>query len=369
MRIAHVTATFPPYYAGTGNVCFHQARCLAARGHEVDVYSATYPGAREDPAGVRVHRLRPVLRLGNAPLLPGLLRMRPPDVLHLHQPFIFGAELAVLRAWRRRVPVVSSFHNELLGDGVKGALFRGYTASAMRAALARSARLTVLSLDHARAVAPLARELERRPQDFAEVPNGVDTDVFSPSGEVREGPPTAVFAAALDGAHRFKRLDLLLRGLAGVPELRLRVVGGGELEGEFRALAGTLGVAGRVEFLGRRTPAELAGLLRDSDFLVLCSDGVESFGLVQVEALACGIPVIAPDLPGVRTVVEDGADGLHVRPGDLGSLTAALRRMAALAPAERAGMGARGRRKVLERYTWERSAERLEAVYGELLAA
>jgi hypothetical protein len=78
LHIAHVTATFPPYYAGTGNVCFHQARALAARGHRVEVYSATYPGEPVDPAGVRVHRLRPVLRLGNAPLLPGLVRLPAP---------------------------------------------------------------------------------------------------------------------------------------------------------------------------------------------------------------------------------------------------------------------------------------------------
>jgi glycosyltransferase involved in cell wall biosynthesis len=364
MRIAIATATFPPYWAGTGNVVFHQARCLAARGHEVQVFSATYPGAPVDPPGVRVHRLRPVLRLGNAPLLPGLLRMPRPDVLHVHQPFIFGAELAALRAARLGVPVVATFHNELVGEGVKSALFRGYTATATRVKLARADRIVVVSDDHARAVAPLARELARRPEAFHEVPNGVDAEVFSPDGAApHDDPPTAVFAAALDGAHRFKRLDLLLRALADVPELRLRVVGGGELEPEFRAQAGELGVAARVEFTGPRPHAELPGLLRASDFLVLCSDGVESFGLVQVEALACGVPVVASALPGVRTVVEPGVDGLHVAPGDLGSLVEALRRMAALPRPERAAMGERGRRKVLERYTWERSAERLEAVY------
>ena len=89
---------------------------------------------------------------------------------------------------------------------------------------------------------------------------------------------------------------------------------------------------------------------------------------MQVEALACGIPVVASELPGVRTVVEDGVDGLHVRPGELGSLVSGLQRMVALAPAERAAMGERGRRKVLERYTWERSAERLEQVYEQLVA-
>jgi glycosyltransferase involved in cell wall biosynthesis len=357
VKVAMVTATFPPYWAGTGNVVYHQARCLAARGHEVDVYSATYPGEPEDPPGVRVHRLKPVLRLGNAPLLPGLLRMPAPDVIHVHQPFIFGADLVTLR---QKAPVVATFHNELLGDGVKGVLFRAYSATAMRATLARAERLVVVSADHARSVPPLAREMARRPEAFAEVPNGVDAQEFSPG----TGGETAIFVAALDGAHRFKRLDVLLDALAEVPDLRLRVVGGGEAEAEYRAHAARAGVADRVEFLGARPHTELPALLRESAFLVLCSDAVESFGLVQVEALASGIPVVASALPGVRTVVEPGVDGLHVEPGDRRSLTGALRRMAAMSGAERAAMGEHGRRKVLERYTWERSAERLEDVYA-----
>lgn len=368
MRIAQITATFPPYFAGTGNVCFHQSRCLAALGHEVDVYTATYPGEPLDPPGVTVHRLRPALRLGLAPLLPQLLRMPLPDVIHVHQPFIFGAELVVARAARAGVPVVSTFHNALSGAGVKGALFGGYNETALRFALRRSARLTVLSVDHARSVGPLARELARRPEAFVEVPNGVDAATFSPDGDRPPGPRTAVFAAQLDGAHRFKRLDLLLGALPDVPGLRVRVVGGGELLEEFRGQAAALGVADRVEFLGPRPHEELPGLLRSGDFLVICSDSTEAFPLVQLEALACGVPVVAAALPGVRTVVEPGREGLHVVPGDRASLVEALRRMTGAPPAELAAMGAAGRRKVLERYTWERSAELLERTYREVCA-
>ena len=75
MRIAHVTATFPPYYAGTGNVCFHNARLLAALGHEVVVYTARFNGEASNTVhGVRIKRLPYLLRVGNALLLPGLLQ-------------------------------------------------------------------------------------------------------------------------------------------------------------------------------------------------------------------------------------------------------------------------------------------------------
>ena len=373
MRVAHISATFPPYYAGTGNACFHQARCLAARGHEVAVYTASHPGTPVDPEGVAVHRLEPVVRVGNAPLLPRLACIPRFDVIHLFQPFIFGAELAVLRSVTARTPLVSSFQNELAAPGVKGALFRAYNATASRLALARSARLTVLSLDHARSVPALSRELARRPEAFVPTPNGVDVEAFRPADDagarasLRLAPEAtvAMFCARLDAAHEFKRLDLLLRALAEAesPELHLLVVGGGELEPRFRRLAGELGIGGRVVFAGERRHHELPETYRAADFLVLPSDSVESFGIVVVEAFASGLPVIASALPGVRELVSDGTDGMLVEPGELPSLVRALLAMASLEPDRRRQMGAAGREKAVARYTWERSAEILEGAY------
>ncbi len=136
MRIAHLSATFPPYYAGSGNACFYQAEALAARGHDVEVFTAAYPGVPVDPAGVRVHRYAARLRLGNAPLIPQLALLDGFDVVHLHQPFIFGAEAALAATARSGAPLVSSYHNELQADGLKGLLFAGYdrTVAAHRVA-------------------------------------------------------------------------------------------------------------------------------------------------------------------------------------------------------------------------------------------
>ncbi|MEZ4663014.1 MAG: glycosyltransferase [Caldilineaceae bacterium] len=94
MKIAHITATFPPYYSSTGMVCYHNARGLAALGHEVTVLTADYPkGAADSPPGVTVRRLPITFRFGNAPFLLDLLRIAEYDVIHLHHPFIFGAEM------------------------------------------------------------------------------------------------------------------------------------------------------------------------------------------------------------------------------------------------------------------------------------
>ncbi len=350
-------------------MCAAQSAGLARRGHDVTVFTAAHGAATSEPGPPAVERQRPVISLGNAPLLPRLAALRGYDLIHLHQPFIFGAELSALGALASRTPVVSSFHNELRADGVKGALFRGYNASAMRFALRRSARIAVLSRDHAAAVAPLAAQLRRRPEAIDEVPNGVDPQRFAPGDapeiRARHGIPdealVAMVCASLDHAHEYKRVDLAIEAtaaLAGEHHVHLLVVGDGPLRAGLARLAADLGVAERVTFAGE-LDGELPDHYRACDVLVLPSEW-EAFGLVQIEAMASGKPVIVTSVAGARVVSIDGEHGLHVRPGDGADLQRALRAIATMEPGARAAMGARGRARVLERYTWERSVDALE---------
>ncbi len=130
MKIAHVTATFPPYWAGTGNVAYHNARLLHERGHEVVVFTASTPRDAEMQFPFEVRRLPAVFRIGNAPLTPGLVSaLRGFDAIHLHYPFIFGAELTALAARRYRIPLMITYHNDLLAGGARGLIFRAYTAT------------------------------------------------------------------------------------------------------------------------------------------------------------------------------------------------------------------------------------------------
>jgi glycosyltransferase involved in cell wall biosynthesis len=366
MRIAHLVATFPPYYAGSGNACFYQAEALAARGHDVEVFTASYPGVPRDPAGVRVHRYRARLRIGNAPFIPQLALLRGFDVIHLHQPFIFGAEAALAAAARTGTPLVSSYHNELQAPGMKGLLFAGYDKIVTRAALRRSARLTVLSMEHAREAPLLAAELARRPQAFAPVPNGVDVELFHPGAEpelraalgIPADAVVAAFCAKLDPAHLTKRPDLAIAAAARVDGLTLLMIGGGVLQERYQAEAGD-----RVIFVGDQPHDEVARHLRAADLLVMPST-LESFGIVQLEAMACGLPVVISDLPGARDVSRDGEHGVHVAPDDLDDLERALR--ALMDAGGRRRMGEQARAHVVERYSWTRCAELLEAVYEEI---
>lgn len=182
---------------------------------------------------------------------------------------------------------------------------------------------------------------------------GVETGERGPRRHDRGGASVGIVGRL----QRFKRVELALRSmpplLARVPEARLRVVGGvaagldEDYPGELAALADRLGVGRAVEFAGHVPDggAAIAGL----DVLVHCAQD-EPFGLVIVEAMVAGVPVVAPDHGGPTESVRHGVDGLLVDPTDAEALASAIADLLA-DPGRRAAMGAAGRQRALERFT------------------
>lgn len=373
LRVAHVTATFPPYQGGTGNVCFHNARVLAARGHDVHVYTAASPGEPDDPPGVTVHRHRPLFRVGNAPFLPQLLGLRDVDLIHLHFPFYAGGELVAMTGR----PYVVTYHQDVEIDGWPGRLTGLHDRAVGRRVLASAARLCPTSLDYLRhsAIADLEPRLPGR---VAPIPNGVDLDRFRAAPIDRDarrrfGLPddglVVLFVGAMDAAHHFKGVSTLLEAVAATPGVAALLVGDGDLRPVYQQRAEDLGLRGRAVFTGRLPTADLPAAYHAADAVVLPSvTRGEAFGMVLIEAMASGRPVVASNLPGVRGVVADGRDGFLVPPADAGALATTLARLAAMPVAERADMGGRGRAKVEREYGWERIGDRLEAIYADVLA-
>jgi glycosyltransferase involved in cell wall biosynthesis len=375
-----VTATFPPYRGGTGNVCYHNAAELARRGHAVTVFTALVAGApeRETRDGIRIRRLRPLVRAGNAPVLPQLLpTLAGFDVIHLHYPF-FGGEIAALAAGLNRTPLVITYHQDVFQSGLLGLAARLLTRTLGRWTLRRAQCLLFTSADYGQAsyVRPM---LAGREGIIGELPNGVDVTAFTPGPApahlsrrygLGSGDQVALLVGALDQAHYFKGVELFLRALSRLPaHVHGVIVGDGDLRPAYQAQAQALGLADRVAFAGRVPDGELADHYRLADVTVLPSTTMgEAFGLVLVESLACATPVIASSLPGVRTVVDDGVDGRLVEPGSSEALEGCLASVLSLPAPQRRAMGQAGRRKVEVRYAWEQIGGRLEAIYLSILA-
>lgn len=385
LRIAHLTATFPPYPGGAGNTALRFARGQAERGNHVEVFTASADGEAPDPGAAIVHRIDPVMAIGNAPLIPSLARIDSADsfdVVHLHYPFIFGSELTLLgrlRKRRRSAALIVHYKNRLVGSGPRGLMFETYERTVGPALIRAADRILVLSEDHARSVSYLERAIDKTPERVIEMPNGVDTDAFSPGADAtgmraRHGIPgdavVAAFVATLDRAHHFKRLDVAIEALARTRNrnLHMLVAGGGELLDGFRAAAAGSGVGARVHFLDRIAHAELPSVLRASDLFVLTTEPPESFGIVLIEAMACGLPVLATDYPGVRAVV-DSDTGTLIPAADSAAAAEALDRFVAMGAEGRGRIGRAGREKAERCWAWPALVDRMESAYSEALEA
>ena len=186
---------------------------------------------------------------------------------------------------------------------------------------------------------------------------GIDTGYFTP--EPAERSPQPLFAY-LGRLKRYKRVDLVLRGFAALahPTARLEIAGTGDHRPALEQLARSLDLGDRVRFLGFVPEEEKRSLLRRAWCLAFTSPK-EGWGITNLEAAACGTPVVASDSPGIRESVRDGETGYLVRHGDRGALVAALARIAG-SPALVGTLGANARR-FAERFTWDRAASDTEA--------
>ncbi len=275
------------------------------------------------------------------------LRAFRPEVLHLHEPLIPSVSLLALMG-RPQVPVVGTFH----AAANKSA---GYRVG--RAVLDRAARRLTLRT----AVSEAARDLVSRyfPGDYSITPNGVEVERFASAQPLGlAGRKKVLFFGRIE---RRKGLDLLLEAMAQLhdPDVRLVVGGDGPQVQGTRTKAEALGI--RAEFLGRVVEEDVAGLYRAADVYVAPNLRGESFGIVLLEAMAAGVPVVCSDLPGFRSAVGDAA--LLVPPGDAVALAAAIR----TALGDRHEDLSRRSRERAQAFDWSVLAPGIEALYERAL--
>ena len=273
------------------------------------------------------------------------------DVLHVHEPL--SPSVSILSCWAARGPVVATWHSSMQRSRALAAMY----PLAQTALEKVSARI---------AVSEAARQtlVEHMGGDAVLIPNGVDCSAFG-GVEPLPGWPgdggSLLFLGRIDEPR--KGLQVLLEALPTIaeqhPQVRLLVAGPGDVD-EFRdALAPE--VAARVEFLGLVSEEVKARAFVSADVYVAPNPGGESFGIVLLEAMASGTPVLASDIEAFRRVVDDGRAGatfVNEDPADLARAAVALLDDAA----ERARLGREGLLRARE-FDWETVAQRVVEVY------
>lgn len=367
-RVLHVGKFYPPVSGGMERVL--QLLCDREKAFVESRVLVAHTGRRtvhETVAGVPVTRAGTWVSAGSVavcPSMPWLLRREDPDVVVIHEPNPLGLMAYALA--RPSARLVIWFHAEVVRDPRKYALFyRPWFAHAMR----RASRVIV-------ATPPMASAAQLQGYDVpvSIIPYGVEVDRLRQSPDVgqraqtlRAGTPVPIvlFVGRLVP---YKGLDVLVRAMAHV-DARLVLVGDGPLRESLQALAQDAGVATKVHFAGEVSEDELVAWYHACDVFALPSvTRAEAFGMVQVEAMACGKPVVSTNLPtGVPWVNRDGETGLVVSPGDVEALAGALARLAA-DPVLRGRLGEGGRDRVAGEFTAERMAARAVSMYSEVTA-
>lgn len=327
------------------------SQSLRRRGHEVTIIA---PGGSDGDGfisvggSIPVHFNRSVANLSFGPRVAARIRrvLREADfeLLHLHEPLI--PSVSMLALYFSRAANLATFH----AAREKGSLAYRAAAPLLRP-LARRIDLRAV-------VSPAAHDLVGHsfPGEYTLLPNGVDTELFAPHGPVledlEEGPFYLVFVGRPEPR---KGLDVLLEAMpilrGAHPEVRLLVVGA---EGGQRKAEG-------VVWLGRIADELVPAAYRSARIMVAPSLGGESFGIVLLEAMACGMTVVASDIPGYRAVLENGKYGRLVPPGDAAILAKTLAFLVE-DEEERKTLSEAALLRARE-YSWERLVVRVEEAY------
>jgi D-inositol-3-phosphate glycosyltransferase len=373
LKIALYNLTTTTRWGGVEMFVWEVASQMAQRGHTVEIFGGRGPGERRQIPGVRVRlfpyidrdiwRKIPLLgrqytltkfleRLSMAPLALPMLMSGRFDVIHIQKPYDLPVGTVVKLSGAK---LLFGCHGKdfWLGDR----LFTRFADGAVSASKYNASQVKA-----------------RYGIDPVVVYNGVDLARFTPDDKgdravlARHGlaasspeTPALLYAGRLV---RWKGVEYLVKALPHIspPNTRLWIAGEGPYRETLEKLAGELGVAERVVFLGKVEQEELAALYRSCAMLVASSFVNETFGMALCEAMACGAPVVASRFGGFREVVVDRVTGLLARPQDPADLAAKINTLLG-DPEVARRMGQAGRERVLNHFSWRAVGDRIEEVY------
>jgi glycosyltransferase involved in cell wall biosynthesis len=365
MKVLHLGKFYPPVKGGMETIL--ELICQRTAGdvdNTVLVANDRFAESRERNGSIEILRLPAVRKVGAVavcPSMPSELARQKPDVVVIHEPNPMG----LLAYFLARPPgtLIVWFHSEVIRPGWQ---YRLFYRPLLQFAFARASRIVVASPT----LAASAPQLQEWRSKCVVIPYGIEPNQESIVERYRlraeairreHVKPIVLFVGRLVA---YKGVGVLLDAMRDVDAVAL-LVGTGPEQAALERQARELGVAGRVRFLGEVPDDELQSLYRACDMFVLPSvTRQEAFGVVQIEAMSCGKPVISTELgTGTTWVNQDGETGLVVPPRDPAALRAAMQSLLA-DPALRSTLGAAGRRRARSTFAVERMIRSTLELYG-----
>ena len=373
MRVLHIYKDYAPVMGGIENHIALLAQAQRAQGIDVRVL-VTNTGAETvetEINGVPVVKTGRQLNISSAPIslafYPWLRRLEQGiDITHAHLPYPPG-ELGHMLLGRSR-GLVLSYHSDIVRQKVLGAVYSPF----LRVLLRQADRISVSNPAYIRTSPFLSRVADK----CSVIPFGIDLNDFAATPALRQQAaevraryapkPLLIFVGRL---RHYKGLNVLIDAMRQI-DGHLLVVGAGMMEAEWRGQSTALGLDDRISFLGDLTDAEKLPLLHAADLFVLPSTNrAEAFGIVLIEAMACGLPLISTELgTGTSFVNQHEQTGLVVSPSDPAAMAAAINRI--LGDADlRQRMAAASLARAQTEFNVTTMAERMLALYQHVLSS
>lgn len=371
MKILQTPVRFYPFIGGVENYVYYLSGELAKRGHEVSVICANEPKNDEDSIinAIKVKRLFYIGKVANTnitPKLPFALLDDDFDLIQTHLPTPWSADWSAIIAMIKRKPLLLTYYNDIVGDGIFKFAAMLYNRINLKFILNKADRIVIIQPNYLYS-SPYLKKYEDK---ISVIPVGVDVEKFRPIN-LNQKTNNLFFLSLLDRFHRYKGLDYLLQAFVYVTkeisDVKLIVGGDGDQINRYKREVRLLGIEQYVEFLGHIPDDELVQRYNECDIFILPSISAkqEGFGMVLLEAMACGKPVICTEIVGVAKDIKEKGAGIIVKSKssiDLAKSISLLLRNKELATK----MGAVGRELVAKKYSWSSVADKFEEIMKDI---
>jgi glycosyltransferase involved in cell wall biosynthesis len=391
MKIGYFVSHFPyighlndadydkKYAHGGTEIAAYNLAINIAKKHEVDVFttSMTSKDSVDTVGNIRIYRYGTILKIASANLTSGILYKplsHEIDIAHAQYNTPYSDYSALRYAKKKNVPFVVTYHNDAPESGgifIRNWANKIYNRTLLKNVLSGADTIIATSNSYINE----SRFLPNYKEKIEVIPNGIDLKEFENNlskAECREKlnlPQDKKIILFFGNIVVYKGPHILLKAIAiikdFIKDFELVFAGRGEMQEELIKMAKKLGVEKNIRFTGYVEEHLKPLYFKSADIFCLPSINLaEAFGIVNLEAMACGIPIVSTKLGGIPDVVEDGKSGLLAKPNDEESLAEKLIYLLENEDAAKK-MGKHGKQKVRD-YSWEKIAEKTEEIYKEL---
>jgi len=370
MKIAHIVSTFYPHLGGMGEVCLLEANNLSSRGLDVTVFTLHYPKMdyRDELFPFKVKRLRAVLKFGDAGWVYCLKdQLQGFDVVHFHFPF-YGAEKAVIEAKQKYgFKLILTYHMDAQVKGFKKMIKNLLDAFYGKKLFEIADKVLYIDEERFRGF-KFFNEITKLKSFY--LPNAVDMEIFHPRTvdlsqvqlEKYRNNKILLFVGNLLPV---KNLEVLIKAMKGVNKKAvLLVVGGGYKEKKYKRMVKDAGLQERIVFYGPVRNKEQLSEIYNLASAVCVPSFYESFSLSAVESLACGVPVIGNNVPGIRGRIINDVDGVLLTENTFYNWQDAINSIIEYSDEQRKIIAEKAVKKVISSYSVPVHMDKLVEVYN-----